>query len=216
MVTITAVTGKKANGKNEISQIIVPASSPGFVLGKKYNKIGWHGVDTREIFFDDCRVPKGNLLGKQGKGMRQALTCMTITRIGMAAMAVGLAQGCFDLSLEYAKERMAFGQPISRFQAIQFKLADMAAEIEAARLLTYKAATLLDRGEPYAPAASLAKLFATEVAHRTADEAVNIHGGYGCIREYPVSRFLGDTKILQIGEGTPEIQRLVIARDLGC
>jgi alkylation response protein AidB-like acyl-CoA dehydrogenase len=216
MVTVTVVTGKKEGGKNEISQICVPTDSPGFEVGKKYRKIGWHGVDTREIFFDDCRAPKENLLGQQGKGFRQALTCMTITRIGLAAMAVGLAQGCFDLSLEYAKERQAFGQPISKFQAIQFKLADMAPQIEAARLLTYKAATLLDQGREYAPAASLAKLFATEMSNKVADDAVHIHGGYGCIREYAVARFLGDTKILQIGEGTPEIQKLVIARNLGC
>lgn len=216
MVVITAVTGKRPDGKKEISQIIVPRDTPGYKIGKEYVKIGWQGVDTREIFFDDCRVPKENLLGERGAGLRQALNSMSITRICIAAMAVGLAQGCFDLSREYAKEREAFGKPISGFQAIQFKLADMAAEIEAARLLTYKAASLLDRGEPYAHAASLAKLFTTETAIRVANEAVCIHGGYGCIREYQVARFLGDTKILQIGEGTPEIQRLVIARELGC
>lgn len=212
MVIITALTGEA----RQISQIIVPRDTKGYEVGKKYVKIGWRGVDTREIFFEDCRVPKDNLLGEKGKGLRQALTSMSITRVCIASMATGLAQGCFDQALEYAKGREAFGQPIAKFQAIQFKLADMAAEIEAARLLTYKAASLLDRGEPFAHAASLAKLFAAEMAVKVANEAVCIHGGYGCIREYQVARFLGDVKILQIGEGTPEIQRLVIARELGC
>jgi len=216
MVVITAVTGRHEDGKKEISQIIVPRGTPGYEIGKNYVKIGWKGVDTRELFFEDCRVPKENLLGAEGKGLRQALTSMSTTRVCIAAMAVGLAQGCLDLSLEYAREREAFGQPISRFQAIQFKLSDMAAEIEAARLLTYKAASLLDKGEPFAHTASLAKLFATETAVKAANEAVCIHGGYGCIREYQVARFLGDVKILQIGEGTPEIQRMIIARELGC
>jgi alkylation response protein AidB-like acyl-CoA dehydrogenase len=215
-VVVTAVTGRKSERKNEISQIIVPTGTPGYEIGKNYHKIGWKGVDTREIFFDDCKVPEGNLLGERGAGLRQALTSMSTTRVCIAAMAVGLCQGCLDLSLEYAKEREAFGQPISKFQAIQHKLADMAAETEAARLMTYKAASLLDNNQPYAHAASLAKLFATETAIKVANEAVCIHGGYGCVREYQVARFLGDTKILQIGEGTPEIQRLVIARDLGC
>lgn len=215
-VTLTAVTGKKSSGGKEISQIIVPTGTPGYSIGKAFKKIGWHGVDTRELFFEDCRVPKENLLGGRGAGLKQALTCMTITRVYIAVMAVGLAQGCFDESLKYAKQRVAFGQPISRYQAVQFKLADMVTEIEAARLMTYRAAALMDEGKPYSWEASLAKLFATEMAIRVANEAVVIHGGYGCIREYPVARFLGDTKILQIGEGTPEIQRLVIARELGC
>ncbi len=215
-VTITAVTGKKPSGAKEISQIIVPTGTPGYTIGKNLKKIGWHGVDTRELFFEDCRVPKENLLGVRGAGLKQALTCMTTTRVYIAAMAVGLAQGCFDESLKYAKQRLAFGQPISKYQAIQFKLADMVTEIEAARLMTYKAASLMDEGNPYSWQASLAKLFATEMAIRVANEAVVIHGGYGCIREYRVARFLGDTKILQIGEGTPEIQRLIIARELGC
>lgn len=215
-VTITAVSGKKPSGANEISQIIVPTGTPGYTIGKNFKKIGWHAVDTRELFFEDCRVPKENLLGEKGAGLKQALICMTITRVYIGAMAVGLAQGCFEESLKYAKQRVAFGQPISKFQAIQFKLADMVTEIEAARLMTYRAATLMDEGKRYSWEASLAKLFATEMAIRVANEAVGIHGGYGCIREYPVARFLGDTKILQIGEGTPEIQRLVIARELGC
>ncbi|MEW5945754.1 MAG: acyl-CoA dehydrogenase family protein [bacterium] len=216
MVVITAVTGERGDGKKEISQIIVPNDAPGYEIGKNYSKIGWKGVDTREIFFDDCRVPAGNLLGERGAGLRQALTSMSITRVCIAAMAVGLAQGCLDLSLSYARERRAFGQAISKFQAIQFKLADMEADVEAARLLTRRAAWLLDTGRPYAHAASLAKLFAAEAAVRAAGEAVCIHGGYGCVREYQVARFLGDSKILQIGEGTPEIQRLIIARELGC
>jgi short/branched chain acyl-CoA dehydrogenase len=216
MVTITAVTGERADGRKEISQFIVPTDTPGFSVGKNYRKIGWHGVDTRELFFDDCRLPAESLLGERGAGLRQALIAMSITRVYIAAMAVGLAQGCFELALDYAKNRVAFGQPIAQFQAIQFKLADMAAEIEAARLMTYKAASLLDDGEPYSTQASLAKLFATSTALRAANEAINIHGGYGCIREFQVARFLGDAKILEIGEGTPEIQRLIIARDLGC
>jgi butyryl-CoA dehydrogenase len=215
-VTLTAVTGKKPSGAKEISQIIVPTGTPGYTIGKNFKKIGWHGVDTRELSFDDCRVPGENLLGERGAGLKQALTSMTITRVYIAAMAVGLAQGCFDESLKYAKGRVAFGQPISRYQAIQFKLADMVTEIEAGRLMTYKAASLMDEGKPNSWEASLAKLFATEMAIRVANEAVVIHGGYGCVREYPVARLLGDTKILQIGEGTPEIQRLVIARGLGC
>ena len=215
-VTITAITGKKSSGGKEISQIIVPTGTPGYTIGKNFKKIGWHGVDTRELFFENCRVPSSNLLGQRGVGLKQALTAMTITRVYIAGMAVGLAQGCFDASLTYAKERVAFGQPISKYQAIQFKLADMVTEIEAARLLTYRAATLLDEAQPYAWEASLAKLFATEMCIRVANEAVVIHGGYGCMREYPVARLLGDSKILQIGEGTPEIQRLIIARELGC
>jgi alkylation response protein AidB-like acyl-CoA dehydrogenase len=215
-VTITAITGKREDGRNEISQIVVPTATPGYTIGGNIKKIGWHGVDTRELFFDDCLVPYENLLGGQGRGLRQALTAMSMTRVYIAGMAIGLAQGCLDLSLTYAKERVAFGQPISSFQAIQFKLADMVTEIEAARLMAYKAATLMDKGKPFAWDASLAKLFSCEMALRVANEAIDIHGGYGCTQEYTVARFLGDTKILQIGEGTPEIQRLVIAREMGC
>jgi butyryl-CoA dehydrogenase len=215
-VTITAVTGKRIDGKNEISQIIVPTGTKGYTMGKNLKKIGWHGVDTRELFFDDCRVARDNLLGVRGGGLKQALTAMSMTRTYIAGMAVGLAQGCLDYSLTYAKGRVAFGQPISKFQAIQFKLADMVTEIEAGRLLTYRAATLMDVGKPFSWEASLAKLFCTEMAIRIVNEAIDIHGGYGCTREYAVARFLGDTKILQIGEGTPEIQRLVIAREMGC
>jgi len=215
-VTITAVTGKRDNGKSEISQIIVPTGTDGYTMGQNLKKTGWHGVDTRELFFDDCRVPQKNLLGEQGAGLRQALKAMSMTRVYIAGMAVGLAQGCLDYSLKYATERTAFGQPISKFQAIQFKLADMAAEIEAARLMTYKAAVLMDQEKPFSWNASLAKLFSTEMALKIVNEAINIHGGYGCSQEYTVARFLGDAKILQIGEGTPEIQRLVIAREMGC
>lgn len=215
-VTITAVTGKRSDGRNEISQIVVPTGNPGYTLGQNLKKIGWHGVDTRELFFDECRVPKENLVGERGAGLKQALKAMSMTRVYIAGMAVGLAQGCFDMSLNYAKERVAFGQPISKFQAIQFKLADIVVDVEAARLMTYKAATLMDEGKPFAWDASLAKLFATEMAIRVVNDSIVIHGGYGCTREYAVGRFLGDTKILQIGEGTPEIQRLVIARQMGC
>jgi butyryl-CoA dehydrogenase len=215
-VTITAVTGKRSDGRNEITQIMVPTGAPGYTIGRNLKKIGWHGVDTRELFFDECRVPRGNLLGEKGAGLKQALTAMSMTRVYIAGMAVGLAQGCLDVSLKFAKERIVFGQPISKFQAIQFRLASMVTEIEAARLLTYKAAAMMDEGKAYSFEGSLAKLFSTEVAGRVVNHAIEIHGGYGCTREYTVGRFLGDTKILQIGEGTPEIQRLIIARGLGC
>jgi len=215
-VTITAVTGKKPDGRNELSLIAVPTGTPGYSMSSNQKKIGWHGVDTRELFFSDCLVPEENLIGKKGAGVRQTLTVFSMTRAYIAGMAVGLSQGCLDYSLDYAKKRVVFGQPISKYQSIQFKFSDMVTEIEAARLLTYKAATLMDQGKPFEWDASLAKLFACEMAIRVVNEAIDIHGGYGCTREFPVGRFLGDTKVLQIGEGTPEIQRLVIAREMGC
>jgi alkylation response protein AidB-like acyl-CoA dehydrogenase len=213
LVTITAVTGGN-DGEREISNLIVPNGTPGFEVGEPYEKMGWHASDTRPLSFNLCRVPEENLLGERGAGLRQFLQILDIGRIGVAAMGVGLAQGALDQSLAYARERHAFGQPIARFQAIGGRLADMSTEIEAARLLTYKAALLKDAGRPFALAAAQAKLKSGLVAVDVADQAVQIHGGYGYIEEYPVCRFYRDAKILTIGEGTDEIQRLVIARAL--
>jgi alkylation response protein AidB-like acyl-CoA dehydrogenase len=210
-VTITARTGE-----DEISNIIVPNDTPGFVVGEAYRKMGWNASDTHPLTFEDCVVPEGNLLGPRGNGFKQFLQILDGGRIGVAAMGLGLAQGCLDEALAYAKERRAFGKPISRFQTIQAKLADMATEIEAARLLTYRAATLKDRGEPFSLTAAQAKLKTGRLAVRASEEAVQIHGGYGYIEEYPVCRFYRDAKILTIGEGTDEVQQMVIARALGC
>ncbi len=214
VVSITAVTGEH-DGHREISNLLVPNGTPGFEAGEPYRKMGWNASDTRPLSFTGCRVPEANLLGPRGNGLKQFFEVLDIGRIGIAAMAVGLAQGAFDAALTYAKERHAFGQPIGRFQAIGAKLADMSTEIEAARLLTYKAARLKDAGRPFALPAAQAKLKSGLVALRAADDAVQIHGGYGYIEEYPVCRFYRDAKILTIGEGTDEIQRLVIARALG-
>jgi short/branched chain acyl-CoA dehydrogenase len=210
-VTITART----NG-DEISNIIVPTGTPGYTQGGAYRKMGWNASDTRPLSFDGCRVPESNLLGPRGAGLRQFLHILDGGRIGVAAMGVGLAQGALDEALAYAKERQAFGQPISKFQAIQVKIADLSAEIEAARLLTYKAALQKDRGEPFTLTAAQAKLKTGRLAVRATEEAVQIHGGYGYIEEYPVCRFYRDAKILTIGEGTDEVQQMVIARQLGC
>ncbi len=177
--------------------------------------MGWHASDTRPLTFTDCRVPETNLLGPRGAGLKQFLEVLDIGRIGVAAIGVGLAQGALDQALSYAKQRQAFGKPISTFQAIQAKLADMSTEIEATRLLTYKSAVLKDRGEPFALIAAQAKLKSGRLAVFAASEAVQIHGGYGYMEEYPVCRFYRDAKILTIGEGTDEIQQLVIARALG-
>jgi alkylation response protein AidB-like acyl-CoA dehydrogenase len=210
VVCITARTGPE-----EISNLIVANGTPGYEQGEPYRKMGWNASDTRPLTFDGARVPEANLLGPRGMGFRQFLHVLDIGRIGVAAMGVGLAQGAFDEALAYAKERHAFGQPISRFQAIQAKLADMATEIEAGRLLVYKAAREKDRGENFSLTAAQAKLKTGRLAVRCAEEAVQIHGGYGYIEEYPVCRFYRDAKILTIGEGTDEVQQMVIARALG-
>ena len=210
VVCITARTGPE-----EISNLIVPNGTPGYEQGEPYRKMGWNASDTRPLSFDGARVPEGNLLGPRGMGFRQFLQVLDIGRIGVAAMGVGLAQGALDEALAYAKERRAFGQPISKYQAIQMKLADMATEIEAARLLVYKAAIQKDRGENFSLTAAQAKLKTGRLAVRSAEEAVQIHGGYGYIEEYPVCRFYRDAKILTIGEGTDEVQQMVIARALG-
>jgi short-chain 2-methylacyl-CoA dehydrogenase len=214
-VAITAVTGPGANGQAEISNIVVENGTPGYEPGEPYRKMGWNASDTRPLTFADCRVPETNLLGPRGAGFRQFLHILDIGRIGVAAMGVGLAQGALDQALAYAKERRAFGRPISKFQAIQAKLADMATEIEAARLLTYKAAYLKDQGRNFSLTAAQAKLKTGRLAVRATEEAVQIHGGYGYIEEYPVCRFYRDAKILTIGEGTDEVQQMVIARALG-
>jgi alkylation response protein AidB-like acyl-CoA dehydrogenase len=213
--SITAVTGQQEDGRKEISAIIVPADTPGFEVGKSYRKLGWHASDTHELSFNDCRVPEGNLLGERGKGYGQFLQILDDGRIAIAALAVGLAQGCLEESIKYAKERMAFRRPLADFQAIQFKIADMKVAVETARLATYRAAWLRDVGRSYKAEASLAKLHASEIAVTCAREAVQIHGGYGFIEEFPVARFYRDSKVLEIGEGTSEIQRILIARDLG-
>ncbi|MGO9884481.1 MAG: acyl-CoA dehydrogenase family protein [Solirubrobacteraceae bacterium] len=210
VVSITARTGPE-----EISNLIVPNGTAGYEQAEPYRKMGWNASDTRPLMFTDCRVPAENLLGRRGEGFRQFLTVLDIGRIGVAAMGVGLAQGALDQALAYAKERRAFGKPISKFQTIQAKLADLATEIEAARLLTYKAAWLKDQGRPFGLTAAQAKLKTGRLAVRATEEAVQIHGGYGFIEEYPVCRFYRDAKILTIGEGTDEVQQMVIARGLG-
>ena len=214
-VTITAVTGD-GNGNREISNLIVPNGTPGYEAGEPYRKMGWNASDTRPLSFDNCRLPEDSLLGPRGAGFKQFLQILDGGRIGVAAMGVGLAQGALDEALSYARERQAFGRSISKFQTIQAKLADLSTEIEAARLLTYKAATLKDRGEPFTLTAAQAKLKTGRLAVRASEEAVQIHGGYGYIEEYPVCRFYRDAKILTIGEGTDEVQQMVIARQLGC
>jgi short-chain 2-methylacyl-CoA dehydrogenase len=213
-VTITAVT-EQANGAKEISNIIVPNGTPGYEPGEPYRKMGWNASDTRPLSFDDCRVPEGSLLGPRGHGFKQFLAILDGGRIGVAAMGVGLAQGALDEAISYSKERRAFGQPIGKFHAIQAKIADISAQIEAARLLVYRAAVLKDRGEPFTLTAAQAKLITGRLAVRATEEAVQIHGGYGYIEEYPVCRFYRDAKILTIGEGTDEVQQMVIARQLG-
>src|SRR4051812_1077919 len=209
-VAITARTGD-----GEVSNLIVERGTPGYEQGEPYRKMGWHASDTRPLTFEDCRVPEESLLGPRGGGFKQFLHILDIGRIGVAAMGVGLAQGALDQALAYAKQRKAFGQPIAKFQAIQGKLADMATEIEAARLLTYKAARLKDAGRNFTLTAAQAKLKTGRLAVRCAEEAVQIHGGYGYIEEYPVCRMYRDAKILTIGEGTDEVQQMVIARALG-
>ncbi len=215
-VTITAVTGKQGHGHKEITNIIVPKGTPGYIIGKPYKKMGWKASDTRPLAFEDCIVPEGNILGQRGEGFKQFMQILDSGRIAIAALSVGLAQACLDEALSYAKQRKQFGHPISKFQAIQFKLADMDTEIELARLMYYKAAWLYMQGKPYTREASMAKVFASETAKRAADQAVQIHGGYGFMDDHPVSRYWRSVKINEIGEGTSEVQRLVIAKQLGC
>jgi alkylation response protein AidB-like acyl-CoA dehydrogenase len=208
--TITAVTGD-----GEISNIVVENGAPGYVISQPMHKLGWRASDTRELSFQGTRVPEGNLLGQRGDGFQQFLKILDGGRISVAAMGVGLAQGCYDLAFAYAQEREQFGKPISKFQAVQQKLVDMATEIEAARYLVYKAAWEKDEGRPFAKTAAMAKLYSGELSHRAANWSLQIHGGYGFMDEYAISRFYRDQKILEIGEGTNEVQRMVIAKHLG-
>ncbi len=214
-VIVTAVTGKDDNEKNIISAIIVPTDSEGFTINSEYDKMGVRGSNTSQLILDNVRVPKQNLLGSPEKGFKQFLNTLDGGRISIAALAVGIAQGAFEAALAYAHERKQFGRPISYFQAIQFKLADMAMEIELARNMVLKAAWLKDQGRPFTKEAAFAKLYASEMAFRTCNQSIQIHGGYGYMKEYGVERMLRDAKLMEIGEGTSEIQRLVIARQLG-
>ena len=214
-VTITAITDQ-SDINREISNIIVPNGTPGYEVGEPYRKMGWNASDTRPLSFEDCRVPESNLLGRRGGGFRQFMQMLEGGRVGVAALGVGLAQGALDEAIAYAKERRTWGKPISSYQAIQAKIADISSQIEAARLLTYRAAVQKDRGEPFGLAAAQAKLISGRLAVRATEEAVQIHGGYGYIEEYPVCRFYRDAKILTIGEGTDEVQQMLIARQLGC
>ncbi|HEY3315552.1 MAG TPA: acyl-CoA dehydrogenase [Bacillota bacterium] len=214
VAVVTAVT-EKGKGTRGITSFIVPRSAPGFKTGKKYDKLGLRSSDTAEIVLEDCRVPQENLLGRPGEGFKQFMMALDGGRISIGAMALGIAQGCLDAAVKYARERVQFGQAIGKFQAIQFKLADMATQVELARLAVYRAAWLKDNHLPYTKEAAMAKLYASEIATRAALEAIQIHGGYGYMKEYPVERYLRDAKLCEIGEGTSEIQRLVIARQLG-
>ncbi|MBB6452792.1 butyryl-CoA dehydrogenase [Salirhabdus euzebyi] len=215
-ITVTAVTGKDDRGKNIISAILVPTDTKGLTITSNYDKMGVRGSDTAEIVLEDVRVPKENLLGDPQKGFKQFLYTLDGGRISIAALGLGIAQASLEKALAYAKERKQFGQSISKFQAIQFKLADIAMEVELARNMVYKAAWLKDQEKNFTKEAAYAKLFATETAFRAANQAIQIHGGYGYMREYEVERYLRDAKLLEIGEGTSEVQRLVIARQLGC
>ncbi|NQS97279.1 MAG: acyl-CoA dehydrogenase [candidate division Zixibacteria bacterium] len=210
---LTAVTGKK-NGRKRISSFIVERDTPGFTIGKKEDKMGLRGSSTAMLHFDDCRIPKENLLGNEGEGFRQFLTILDGGRISIGAMALGIAQGAYEEAVKYARERKAFGKTIGKFQAIQFMIADMATEIAAARHLIYDVARLEDEGKPFVRESAMAKLFASEVAMRVTHKAIQIHGGYGYTKDYPVERMYRDAKLCTIGEGTSEIQRIVIARDV--
>jgi short/branched chain acyl-CoA dehydrogenase len=215
LVTVTAVTGEKPDGRKEISSIIVPSGTPGFVASKKYSKVGWSASDTRELSFDDVHVPEANLLGERGRGYAQFLSTLDEGRIAIAALGTGLAQGCVDESVRYARTRTAFGQPIGDNQGIAFKVADMEMRAHTSRLAYYDAAGRMLRGEPFKRQAAIAKLHSSEAAVENAREATQVHGGYGFMNEYPVARMWRDAKVLEIGEGTSEVQRILIARDLG-
>src|SRR3984885_1579079 len=214
-VSITAVTGE-ANGRKEISNLIVPNGTPGYEVGEAYRKMGWNASDTRPLSFEDCKLPESSLLGRRGEGFKNFLHILDGGRIGVAAMGVGLAQGPLDEAIAYAKERQAFGQPISKFQAIQAKIADLSAQIEAARLLTWRAAQEKDAGQSFTLTAAQAKLITGRLAVKATEDAAQIHGGNACSEEHAVCRFYRDAKILTIGEGTDEVQQMVIARQLGC
>ncbi|PLW93330.1 MAG: acyl-CoA dehydrogenase [Marinilabiliales bacterium] len=213
--TVQAVSDAK-NGKKEFTTILVEKGTTGFTAKTMHGKMMWRASDTSELYFDDCRVPKENLLGEVGKGSKIMLSTLDGGRLSIAAMGLGLAQGAFEMALAYANERKQFGKPISKFQVNAFKLADMATKIELARNLLYKACWLKDEGKPFTKEAAMSKLYCSEIAREVADEAVQLHGGYGLMKDYDVERFYRDQRLLQIGEGTSEIQRLVISRQIGC
>ncbi len=214
-VTVQAISGDK-NGRKEISCVIVEQGTPGFTAREMHNKMVWRSSNTAELYFEDVKVPEGNLLGKRGDGFKMMLQTLDHGRLGIAAMGLGGAQGAFEAALKYSQERKAFGKRICDFQVNAFKLADCAVEIEAARTLLYKAAWLKDQGRPFAKEAAMSKLYTSEVMYRVANHAVQLHGGYGLMEEYPVAKFYRDQKLLEIGEGTSEVQRIVISRALGC
>ena len=214
--TVQAVSGMKADNSKEFSAIIVDADTPGFTRRKMTGKMMWRASDTAELYFDDCKVPEDHLLGKRGGGSKIMLNTLDSGRLSIAAMGLGLAQGAFEMAMKYAQERKQFGKPIAKFQVIAFKLADMATKIELARNLLYKASYLRTNKLPYAKEAAMSKLYCSEIAKEVADEAVQIHGGYGLMKEYDIERFYRDQRLLQIGEGTSEIQRIVISRHIGC
>lgn len=214
--TVQAVTKVFPDGRKEYTCILVDRDTPGFKQVAMHGKMMWRASDTAELYFDDCRVPEGNLLGKIGDGSKMMLSTLDNGRLSIAAMGLGLAQGAFEMALNYANERKQFGKPISKFQINAFKLADMATKIELARNLLYKACWLKDSHKPFAKEAAMSKLYCSEIAKEVADEAVQIHGGYGLMKDYAVERFYRDQRLLQIGEGTSEIQRLVISRYIGC
>jgi short/branched chain acyl-CoA dehydrogenase len=215
LVTVTAVTATLAGGRKEISSILVPVPRPGFTVAKSYSKVGWHASDTHELAFSGCRVPEENLLGQRGRGYANFLSILDEGRIAIAALATGLAQACVDECVRYAKERQAFGRNIGAYQAIQFKIADMEMRAHLSRLAWRDAARLLTAGKPFKREAAIAKLFSSEAAVTNAREATQVFGGYGFMNEFPVARHWRDSKILEIGEGTSEVQRMLIARDLG-
>jgi short-chain 2-methylacyl-CoA dehydrogenase len=215
-VTVQAVTGKRPDGRPELSCIIVEHGTKGFEAKEMHGKLMWRSSNTAELFFEDCRVPKKNLLGKRGDGFKQMLATLDGGRLSIGSMGLGCAQGAFDLALKYSQERVQFGQPLCKFQVNAFKLANMAMEIELARNLMYKACWLKDQHRPFGKEAAMAKLYCSEVARRVSSEAVQLHGGYGLMKEYDVERFFRDAKLLEIGEGTSEVQRIVISRHIGC
>ncbi len=214
-VTTTAITGQRDSGRPEVSTIVVPTDAPGFQPQGPYHKMGWHASDTRELVYQDCRVPAAGLLGPRGAGARQFLAILDGGRVGVGAMGVGLAQGALEHAVSWAKQRCAFGQPIARYQAVSFQLAELKTQVEAARALVYRSAALRDAGRPHTEEAAQAKLLASETAVKAADVAMQVHGGYGYMEDSPIPRYYRDAKILTIGEGTSEILKLVIARQMG-
>ena len=215
IATIAAATGTRPDGRPEVTNIVVPLGTPGFTLGRRYSKVGWHASDTRELVFDGCRVPLANALGERGAGLANFLRTLEEGRVAIAALATGLCQGCVDECVKYARERQAFGRPIAAFQAVAFKIADMELRAHTARLAYQHAAARLVAGQPFAREAAIAKLYASEAAVTSAREAVQVHGGYGFVNEFPVARFYRDAKVLEIGEGTSEVMRILIGRSLG-